>query len=126
MRKILYKAIGYIEIGIGTISLIGCSAVQYLDIRDIPKKPENVYFFVVITAVSAIVLGAGLLMGKEWARRLLIFFAGYVVLTKLLVYLGLMSLSGPVVTFLPRSAVDIISSVYHLALIALLIIPTKK
>lgn len=126
MAKILHKTIGGIEIGIGTISLIGCSAAQYLNIRDVPKKPGNVYFFVMVTALAAIALGAGLLMGKEWARRLLIFFSGYIVLTKLMIYLGLMSLTGPMVTFLPSSAVNIISSVYHIAVIAILTISQEK
>ncbi len=113
MKKTITRLIAIIEIGIGLTTLAGTTAVQFRGVFGLAPKPWNVYIFVLITAASAFVLGMGLWSGKKWARMLLMFFAGYVLLTKLFIYLGLISLTGAAITALPPGVKDGISAVYH-------------
>jgi hypothetical protein len=117
VKKTITRLIAIIEIGIGLATLAGTTAVQFWGAFGLAPKPLNVYIFVLIAATSALVLGAGLLSGKKWARILLIFFAGYILLTKLLIYLGLMSFTGAVITAPSPDVKDGISAVYHAFLV---------
>lgn len=119
-KKLIYLAIGWIEILIGLITLIGSAFVQACVICSLPPKPDNVYMFVVISAAISFILGIGLIFGRNWARFLLIFFSGYIILTKVLIYSGLMAFSGPIVSIVPVWVVDGISSTYHTFIICLL------
>jgi hypothetical protein len=85
-------------------------------------KPLNVYIFVTLTAIMAVVFGIGLLYDGKWAVRLLIFFSGYIILTKILVYAGLLSFAGAIITIVPVALKDGISILYHSALIIFLAI----
>jgi hypothetical protein len=120
MKKAIVKIIAIIETGIGLATLAGATAVQFWGIFGLAPKPLNVYIIVLIAAASALILGLGLLLGKEWARILLMFFAGYILLTKLLIYLGLMSFTGAVITAIPAGVKDGISVIYHAFLVTFL------
>ena len=120
MHRLIRIIIGYTEISIGAATIISSTAIQYINLGGSHKKPENVYFFVVIASLAAITLGTGLIMDKRWARQLLVFFSGYIVLTKMMIYLGLMSMEGSLITFPPRAIIDAISSTYHILVIFLL------
>jgi hypothetical protein len=50
----------------------------------------------------------------------LVFFSGYVVLTKLLIFAGLLELKGAIITVVPSWSKDLLSLAYHAVLIILL------
>ncbi|MGB2601058.1 MAG: hypothetical protein WBD00_05450 [Candidatus Omnitrophota bacterium] len=121
--KILIKTIiAWIEIFIGAITLLSASIVQFSGAFNMQPKPLNVYIFVTLTAIMAVVFGIGLLYDGKWAVRLLIFFSGYIILTKVLVYAGLLSFAGAIITIVPVALKDGISILYHSALIIFLAI----
>jgi len=120
MRKIILITIGVIEILIGIVTLIGCFAVQTWGVYGVSGKPENVYIFVMATAGVSFILGIGILLGKEWARKLLMFFSGYIVITKLLIFSGLLSFTGQIMIVIPAGTKDLISLIYHALLVIIL------
>lgn len=120
VRRMVYLAIGWTEIAIGFVTVLGIAAVQVWGIGGLPRKPDEVYVFVTATGIAAFVLGAGLVRGKNWARILLIFFSGYIILTKILIYFGLLTFNGAMLTIIPAGLKDVFSSLYHLILILLL------
>ncbi len=126
IEKIIRCLIGWIEVLIGIITVLGCTVVQTWRVYSTPSKPLNVYVFVVITAVAAIILGVGLIAGKTWARILLIVFSGYVIITKGLIYTGLMAFSGAMITLVPRWGIDIASVLYHMLVMIFLLLTKEK
>jgi hypothetical protein len=116
-RKNVFRVFGWIEVLIGMTALIGSFAAQMGFIPGHAGKPDNIYVFVVVTAAVSFVLGVGLLYDREWARKLLIFFAGYIILTKVLIASGLMSFSGVMLTAVSPAIRDMVSGVYHAALL---------
>ena len=76
-------------------------------------KPFNVLMFVLLTAGLSFTIGVGLWRREEWARVLLVFFAGYVVLTKVLIFAGLMHFNGELVTLVSADLKNMISIAYH-------------
>ncbi|HNX90517.1 MAG TPA: hypothetical protein PKY78_02880 [Candidatus Omnitrophota bacterium] len=121
MRKIVFNTIGIIEMLIGITTLVVCFAVQTWGIGGFAVKSPNVYIFVVTTATMSFALGVGMLFNREWARKLLIFFSGYIIITKILIYLGLLTFNGEIFKAVPTSAKNIISLLYHILLIVVLI-----
>ena len=115
--KAVLRAISFIELFIGLITLF--SLIIYFSLS-ISQKPLNVFIFVLISSLISILIGIGLLNYREWARRLLIFFAAYIVLTKILIFSNLLQLSGEIITFIPASLKDSISILYHSLIIVLL------
>ena len=124
--RFVYLTIGLIEIGIGFTTFIVCSLVQFWGMGGFAPKPLNVFFYVVITSLVSTALGLGVLRGREWAIKLLIYFSGYIVLNKLLLYAGLLTFSGQIMTIIPRDIKEIVSFCYHLALVVLLLGVRKK
>lgn len=118
--------IAWIEILIGATTLIISSMVQFTGVFTAQPKPTNVYIFVILTAIMAVAFGIGLLYDGKWAVRLLIFFSGYVILTKILVYAGLLSFKGALITIVPTAFKDGISVLYHSVLIIFLAIYEKS
>ncbi|MDP8298434.1 MAG: hypothetical protein P9L88_00810 [Candidatus Tantalella remota] len=112
--------IGTIEVVFGFLTLIASTIVQFGHFSEFSPKPVNVYVFVTLSSLAGVVLGAGLLKGKAWARILLVCFAGYVILTKILVYSGLLSFGGTMLTVIPSGAKDAISLLYHSAIVIFL------
>jgi hypothetical protein len=121
MQKIAILLIGIIEIFIGLATLIGCFSVQTWGVLGLTGKPGSVYIFVVVTATISLILGIGIIFGREWAKKLLLFFSGYVILTKVLQFLGLLVFKGQIITVIPSQTKDIISIVYHIFLIGILL-----
>ena len=118
MTKIFVFLIGVIEILIGVFTLFGVAIVQIADVQGIEPKPLNVYLFVVVAAAVSFVLGVGVIAKREWAGKVLIFFSGYIILTKLLKYLGLLTFSGDILTVIPPRGKDAVSILYHLFVMA--------
>ncbi|KJJ83450.1 membrane protein [Candidatus Omnitrophus magneticus] len=119
-KKFIFFLIGIIELFIGITALMGCFIVQTWHVG-IPIKPWNVYIFVVITAIFSIILGIGILKRRLWANELLIFFSGYVVINKILMYSGLLTFNSHIVKIIPIWAKDSISFLYHIVLVIILL-----
>ena len=126
MKVLIKTIIAWIEILIGAVTLISSSMVQFTGVFAAQPKPANVYIFVVLTAIMAVAFGVGLLYDGKWAVRLLIFFSGYVILTKILAYTGLLSFKGAIITIVPVAFKDGVSILYHSILIVFLTIYEKS
>ena len=129
MRKIIEVFIGITEVVIGLSALIGVAVVQATGIYGLGPKPLNVYIFVVVSACMSFILGVGLLGGRTWAKNLLLFFSGYIILTKILRYGGLLTLNADIInaaTAIPVWEKDAISFLYHFSIILFLSLRTSK
>ena len=121
MKKKICITIGIIELCIGITTLISCFLVQFGILPEISQKPSNVLAFVIITSIISICLGFGMLRIKDLAKKLLIFFSGYIILTKVLIYTGIIVFTGHYITFVSQGILDLISTLYHSLIIILLI-----
>lgn len=109
--------IGVIEVVIGFGSLCAVTAFHFLAIA---VKPLNVLIFVLASSLTSIVLGYGILARRSWARTLLVFFAGYVALTKVLLAADLLTLNGAIAAGIPSWLTNATSFIYHVTLIVIL------
>jgi hypothetical protein len=117
----LYFLIGMCEVTIGLLTMVGVPVVQAVgETIQLTPKPLNLYVFVVITATMSFILGVGMLARREWARKLLIFFSGYILITKIMKYTGLIVFKGDILTAIPVWLKDSTSFLYHFALILVL------
>ena len=108
--KIIIKAVAVIEILIGlsiSLSFIIASLINP------PGRPKTVYGFVVLTSLISIIIGVGLFRYKNWGRQFLIFFAGYVIFTKFLLFSNLVEFTGNTIKFMSINIKDILSFIYH-------------
>lgn len=105
---------GWTEITIGLITIISLLEARMLGFA---SKPLPVFLFVFITSSISLVLGAGILDYRMWARKLLMFFAGYIALTKLLILFGVVRLSSPFETLMPPTIKNWISLAYHMLVV---------
>ena len=115
--KIIITAIALIElvIGLTTIGALLCGLFL-----SFPQKPASVFVFVFMAAITSCALGVGLLKYNDWARTLLIFFSGYIILTKALILANIIVLTGEIITFLPTDTKNLISVFYHVTVMLLL------
>ena len=102
------------EIFIGLFTML----VVYFSIAlGFNSKPINVLVFVYATSVLSFLLGIGLLRLNRQAYELLIFLSSVIILSKLLVFFNIMQLNGALETAIPAGIKNIISVVYHAALL---------
>jgi len=101
---------GLIEIGIGTVTL---AAIGRNILAGFLPKPPNVLAFVVISSLISICLGGGILLRRPCARKFLLFFAGWVILSKVLVFAGIIILCCELETTITADVKNIISIFYH-------------
>ncbi|MBU1061826.1 MAG: hypothetical protein KJ957_03575 [Candidatus Omnitrophica bacterium] len=114
--KIIIRTIAIIEMLIGSgisLSFIITSLITP------PGRPKSVYTFVIITSLISIVIGIGLFQYKNWARKLLIFFAGYVIVTKFLLFSNLVEFTGNTVKFVSINLKDFFSFIYHCSILVI-------
>ncbi len=116
VRNII-NLIAFIEIAIGTATMSGLIASV---IFALPKKPANIFMFVFISAVISASLGVGLFFKRNWPRRLLIFFSGWVILTKILVFMGILHFSGELLVVVLNPVKNAFSIIYHATIVFLL------
>jgi hypothetical protein len=102
--------IAVIELLIG-LSTISSLMTSYL--LDVSKKPLNVFIFVLATSITSACIGVGLFKRHRLAWLLLVFFSGYIVLTKMLLLTGLMIFTGEIIKFIPMDLKNYISIAYH-------------
>lgn len=119
----LTQIIGRIELLIGLLTII--SLISYPLIFSV-TKPRNVFLFVLISSLISIAIGIGLLKFRESARRLLLFFSAYIVFTKIMILSGLLEFTGEIITFIPKGFKDVISLIYHIAILILLNMKNMK
>ncbi|MBD3378874.1 MAG: hypothetical protein GF408_00205 [Candidatus Omnitrophica bacterium] len=126
MSRKVYLIIGTIEmlIGLFTISFLVSGKLGFL--RGFPEKPLNIYIFVIVSAVISFALGAGLICMKEWARVLLVFFSGYIIIQKVLLFAGLLALNWETAVFVPAGIKNIISLFYHFVILVSLLIFRRR
>ncbi len=108
--NILIKLVGLIEL------LIGLTTVLFVTIFSafsIVEKPLNVFIFVVTSAVISASIGYGILNYRNWARVSVVFFSGYVIALKFLIFLNIMQFTGEIFIILPSYIKDSISVLYH-------------
>lgn len=102
--------IGLIEIVIGSLTL--GSLIKPL-LSGLLPKPFNVFVFVLTSSLISVCLGVGLLLRWHYARKLLMFFAGFVILSKILVFGGIIALCCALETTIAPDVKNAISIVYH-------------
>lgn len=101
---------GLTEIAIGSITLVAVIASLILDKS---RKPPEVLIFVLTTSTLSLSLGIGIIKGNLTSYHLLLFFATIIVLSKILIFAKIISLSGALETTVPTSLKNIISIIYH-------------
>ena len=108
--KIIIRVVAIIELLIGlsiSLSFIIASLINP------PGRPKTVYGFVVITSLISVIIGIGLFRYRNWGRKLLIFFAGYIIFTKFLLFSNLLEFTGNTIKIIPNNLKDVISFIYH-------------
>jgi len=116
-NKIYISVIALVEILIGLITLLGLT-ISVFGIAE--SKPVNVFIFVLVSACISVILGIGLLKKKIWAHKLLIFFSGYIIITKILIFAGILQLTGELLKVVPPVMQNILSAIYHIFVIVIL------
>lgn len=105
---------GIIEIIIGSIAFI---SVLISILFGKSEKPAEVVVFVLTTAAISTGIGIGILKLSLTSYNLLLFFAKMIILSKILVFLKVITLSGALETIIPASVKNAISILYHTTLI---------
>ena len=123
INNIILSVIATIEIFIGLFTLFGMALYSNLGLL---VKPPNVLTFVTVTAVFSTLLGLGLFRRKGAAAMLLVFFSGYIILTKVMIATGLMQFNGAILAYVPTDLKNIISAFYHLFVIVFLTKPSVQ
>jgi hypothetical protein len=106
----ILRAIGWIEISIGGITLLATTISLILATN---TKTLNVLAFVIITTGISTSIGIGILRFKKTAYGLLIYFSSIIILSKLLIFADIITLNGNLETFLPSYFKSGISILYH-------------
>lgn len=114
---------GATEIAIGTITLIAHLTASTLTLY---QKPLNVLTFVIVTAIISVGLGIGILIRNIHARHMLVFFATMIILSKILIFAGIISLSGALESNIPDLVKNTISLLYHAAILVYFNLPKVK
>ncbi len=114
INKKIISAIAYIEMIISVVTVIGLSAAIAMGEQ---HKPCNVFVFVLVTAWVSFGIGLGILLYKEWARLVLVFFSGCIIVIKILIFAGLVRFNGEIITAVPADVKNLISIGYHLFIV---------
>jgi hypothetical protein len=113
-HKLIIKTIGRIELLLGLTTCLGLIIHSALSIS---QKPLPVFIFVLLSSIASTSIGVGLLNHKDLARKTLIFFSGYIVLTKIMIFTNLIQFNGEIITFIPSILKNYVSLLYHSLLI---------
>jgi len=105
-------AIIEIFIGLATLTAVILSLAQGKS-----TKSLQVLVFVLITAIISSGLGWGILRYKLLAYRLLLYFSSIIILSKILIFAKIITLTGALEITIPSSLKNIISVLYHSLLI---------
>ena len=116
-------AIGIIEICIGGSALLGNIITSVLSQNN---KSFGILCFVITAGIISILLGIGLLKFRKEAYLLLLYFSSVIILSKILIFMGVIHLNGALETALPGAIKNIVSIIYHGFVIAYLNKPGIK
>jgi hypothetical protein len=83
--------IGIIEVLIGTVTLLGNLLFTIVNLN---FKAPNILLFVIISASMSTLIGIGILKQNRAAYYLLLYFSSVILLTKFLMFAGIISISG--------------------------------
>jgi|GEM_PF-578948 len=114
---------GIIEIAIGFFTLLTVIISLLLGKS---TKPLAVLIFVLTASIISLSLGVGIIRRNLASYNLLIFFATVIILSKILIFLGIINLSGALETSIPTPFKNIISICYHALLIWYFTCPSVK
>lgn len=98
------------EIFIGAITF---AAVVNSLIQGKSTKTPEVLTFVLSAAAISTILGFGLLKHNLTCYRILLYFSSVIILSKVLILAGIISLNGALETSIPSSFKNFISVIYH-------------
>jgi hypothetical protein len=115
--RVAIRMVAVVELFIGSMTILG---LIFYPAFFTSRKPSSVFIFVMVSSVISSVLGYGIFRLREWARRLLVFFSGYIIFTKILVFMGLIHFTGEILTVPAPWIKDCVSLSYHALLIVLL------
>ena len=82
------------------------------------QKPVNVMLFVLLSSTISFSLGIGLLCRRHYARKFMVFFSGWIIMSKILVFTGIIALNGALVPADSVVLINTISIIYHAAALA--------
>lgn len=114
---------GLIEIAIGCVTL---TAVIFSLFLGKSHKPLEVLIFVLATSAISLSLGIGILRHHSASYHLLLFFSSVIILSKLLIFAKIISLTGALETNIPQGAKNIISILYHGLLLGYFNLPSVR
>ncbi|MGE5279749.1 MAG: hypothetical protein ACM3L6_03275 [Deltaproteobacteria bacterium] len=114
--------IGLTEVAIGLITLLSIPFFARLG----HAKPEGELYFVVTSSCVSFFLGAGILFRADAARAWLVYFSGWIILTKMLIFLGVLHITSEIALSISIQLKNIISFFYHGFLILFLRLPLVK
>lgn len=123
INSIILNIFASTEVFIGLFTLSGMALYIHLGRM---AKPPNVLTFVTVTAVVSTLLGMGLFRRKKAAATLLVFFSGYIILTKVMVATELMHFNGAILAYLPTDLKNLVSALYHFVLMVFLTKPSVQ
>ena len=109
-RKLGIRIFASIEIFIGSITLIAATLSL---IQGKSSKPPEVLIFVLSASILSVILGIGILRHNLTCYHLLLYFSSIIILSKILVFGRIITLSGALETAVPSSLKNMISILYH-------------
>jgi len=83
----------------------------------VSQKPPEVLIFVLAASLISFVLGIGVILSNHHCYNLLLFFAKVIILSKILIFAGIIHLNGALETNIPPDVKNTISLLYHSLLI---------
>jgi len=108
IRGVWFFAAVEILIGLITLSAVNLSLIQGRCV-----KPPEVIIFVLTTALISAGLGIGILTYNIHCYHLLLYFSSVIILSKILIFAKIISLSGALETTLPFQFKSTVSVIYH-------------
>lgn len=121
--KTILRAIGIAEILIGGVTLLTNFVSLALSLN---PKSTNVFIFVTVTGTLSTLIGIGILMRDKLAYQGLLYFASVIILSKVLIFAGIIHLNGALESTLPGDLKNSVSIAYHGSLLYLLSRPAVK
>lgn len=117
---VLFSAV---EVFIGSFTLFSVTLNLILGKS---AKPTQVLIFVLVTSVISFILGIGILKRNLTSYYLLLYFASLIILSKILIFAKIISLSGALETAVPAVIKNLISITYHSLLIWYFLVPSVR
>jgi len=104
------KIFALIEIIIGAATFV---SVTLTVIQSMSVKPFEVIIFVLTTSLISFILGLGILKQSALSYYFLLYFSSIIILSKILIFAKIISLSGELETRIPSAFKNFVSIAYH-------------